>query len=290
MVTVPGGITFPTGTADNGTATVAAAYEIGETEVSYELWHAVRLWAEGKGYSFYGNSGREGSSASSENTPPSGNRREPVTMVNWFDAVVWLNALTEWVNEKTGNTLMPVYYYDSAYATVAKDSDPSSNFVKESGSYNYASAYAKEGANGFRLPSSNEWELAARWRNDGTNTVSGYTNPWYTTGNSASGAAADYNNASATGAVAWYYDNITGTKKTQAVRGKTANGLGLYDMSGNVWEWCFDWYLSYIGSRRIIRGGSWAHDANPLRVGNVYFGYPDDRYNFFGFRSARTAQ
>jgi formylglycine-generating enzyme required for sulfatase activity len=92
-----------------------------------------------------------------------------------------------------------------------KDSDYSStNFVTEGG-HTYASAYAKPGATGFRLPSSNEWELAARWRgSDPTNTVSGYTNPYFTKGDSASGATADYNDTAASGDVAWYDGNAGG--------------------------------------------------------------------------------
>jgi uncharacterized repeat protein (TIGR02543 family) len=167
MAWVPGGgLSFPTEIVDSGTATVAAAYEIGETEVTYELWYTVRAWAESHGYTFYNNPGLEGSSGSSQNTTPGTNKQEPVTMVTWFDAVVWLNALTEWVNAKTGSSLEPVYYYQSAYTTVARNSAPSSNFVKEEGGHTYASAYAKAGADGFRLPTRNEWELAARWRND----------------------------------------------------------------------------------------------------------------------------
>jgi formylglycine-generating enzyme required for sulfatase activity len=88
-VPVPGGgLSFPTGTDDSGTATVDAAYEIGETEVTYELWYTVRSWAESNGYTFNGNPGREGSSAASENTTPGANSQEPVTMVDWFDAAV----------------------------------------------------------------------------------------------------------------------------------------------------------------------------------------------------------
>jgi formylglycine-generating enzyme required for sulfatase activity len=294
MISVPvpaGGFIFPTGTADGGTATVANAYEIGEAEVTYELWYAVRDWAVSRGYTFYNNPGREGN-AGTTGAGPTGAKREPVTMVNWFDAAVWLNALTEWINERDGKNLEPVYYYDSTYTAnkVAKNSTPTLNFVKESSSYSYASAYAKPGANGFRLPTSNEWELAARWRNDSTNTVSGYSDPWFTQGDSASGATADYNNASATGAVAWYSSNAS---KTQAVKGKAANGLGLYDMSGNVFEWCFDWYSLYVGSvgsTRIIRGGSWNRAADGLQVGYVGHSSPVNRSVNSGFRPARTAQ
>jgi formylglycine-generating enzyme required for sulfatase activity len=295
MVTVPvpeGGINFPTETDDSGTGTVTAAYEIGETEVTYELWYAVRLWAESNGYTFYNNPGREGNEGTDGDAPTAAAKQEPVTMVSWFDAVVWLNALTEWVNAKEGKSLTPVYYYESGCTTVARNSDLSSNFVKENTSHSYASAYAKPGATGFRLPSSNEWELAARWRNDAVNTVSGYTNPYFTKGNSASGATADYNDTAANDAVAWYYystDFPGGTQKTQAVKGKAANALGVYDMSGNVWEWCDDWHPSLIGSDRVIRGGSWYNYADFLQVGVVGGSSPGSRYLYYGFRPARTA-
>jgi formylglycine-generating enzyme required for sulfatase activity len=291
MALVPGGLTFPAGAGDSGSAMVANPYEIGETEVTYELWHKVRSWAESNGYTFYNNPGREGSSSSSENTTPSGNKQEPVTMVSWFDVVVWLNALTEWVNAKTGSSLEPVYYYDSTYAAdkMAKNSNFSLNFVKESSSYNYASAYAKPGATGFRLPSSNEWELAARWRgSDSTNTVSSYTDPYFTKGNSASGATASYSDTAATGAVAWYDGNASG--KTQTVKGKLPNALGLYDMSGNVFEWCFDWYLGFIGGNRIVRGGTWNNGADYLQVSGIIGGVLGNKGGAgIGFRPARTA-
>jgi formylglycine-generating enzyme required for sulfatase activity len=289
MVRVPGGVTFPTGRENNAApATVAAAYEIGETEVTYELWYAVRLWAESNGYTFYNNPGMEGSSAESNNTAPGVNKQEPVTMVNWFDAVVWLNALTEWVNAKTGSSYTPVFYYDRAYTTAAKDSNPSSNFEKETSSHSYASAYAKPGATGFRPPTSNEWELAARWRNDAVNTVGGYTNPWFTKGNSASGATADYTDTTAIGLVAWYSSNASG--KTQAVKGKGANGLGLYDMNGNVREWCIEWAPSSSvspGSYRILRGGNWNTGSLNAVVDSRIYIDPDYRDDNSGFRPAR---
>jgi formylglycine-generating enzyme required for sulfatase activity len=293
MAYVPGGVTFPTGLTDNVSATMAAAYEIGETAITYELWYTVREWAETNGYTFNtsANSGREGSTGINGD-PPTGADQEPVTFISWFAAAVWLNALTEWVNEKTGSSLEPVYYYDNTYAAarMAKDCTPTSNFVKEDGSYGHASAYAKPGATGFRLPTSNEWELAARWRgSDPTNAVNGYTDPYFTKGDSASGATENYLNQAATNAVAWYPGSMGKTKVVKD--GVAANGLGLYDMSGNVWEWCDDWDLSNIGSHRIIRGGTWASDASYLRVGYVdSSNSPDSRAMHYGFRPARTAK
>jgi formylglycine-generating enzyme required for sulfatase activity len=182
-----------------------------------------------------------------------------------------------------------VYYYDSGYATVAKDSTYTSNFEKEDPAHAYRSAYIKPGATGFRLPTSNEWELAARWQGSDTgNTVSGYTDPYFTKGNSASGATAACTDDDATKAVAWY--NSNSSSKTQAVKGRAANGLGLCDMSGNVWEWCYDWNPSYDGSYRIVRGGRWDNGASYLQVGGVNNYSPDIRNYVIGFRPARTAQ
>jgi formylglycine-generating enzyme required for sulfatase activity len=289
MVYVPGGVTFPTGTSDSTTTAVTGAYEIGETQITYELWHTVRAWAESNGYTFYSNPGREGSSGSTENTTPGVNKQEPVTIVTWFDAVVWLNALTEWYNAKNPEStpLTAVYYYDSGYAGVAKNSTPTSNFVKDPGAAysTYASAYAKLGATGFRLPGSDEWELAARWQiSDNSNTVSSYSDPWFAQGDSASGATADYSDATEDARVAVY-----NTSKTAAVKSKDANALGLYDMSGNVWEWCEDWLPSYSGSYRIMRGSGWDDSAFNLQVGVVGGDSPGYRRSILGFRPARIA-
>jgi uncharacterized repeat protein (TIGR02543 family) len=283
MNIAPGGHTFPTGTNDSGTATVTDAYWIGETEVTYELWYAVYTWATGgsgapgAGQYTFANPGTMGDGSGDTN-------QHPVTTVNWRDAMAWSNALTEWCNAQNGTGYTPVYYTDSGYTTPIRSVDDSSSVGSTPGDQD--NPYVKSDASGFRLLTSDEWELAARWRDDGTNTVTGYSGPWFTQGDSASGATADYTDVTATGEVAWYYGNSGDS--THEVKGKTTNSLGLYDMSGNVWEWCFDWFTS--GSDRVKRGGSWNNANIYLQVGVGTIDPPYMELDGLGFRFARGVE
>jgi formylglycine-generating enzyme len=115
-------------------------------------------------------------------------------------------------------------------------------------------------ANGYRLPTEAEWEFAAR----GGNYSMGY----------------EYSGDSVLDNVAWYRGNSN--NRTRTVKKKKQNELGLYDMSGNVWEWCQDWDIE--GSGRVIRGGSWYFVAERCRPASRYIVHPDSRLNFNGFR------
>lgn len=278
MAYVPGGITFPTETDDSGSATVDSAYWIGTTEVTYSLWYAVRAWAVNNGYHF-ANTGCEGNDGTPGAVPTSADE-EPVTMINWRDAMVWCNAFTEWSNENNGTGYDCVYASDPGYATAVRDSrDGAYGSSNNETAGSFDNPYVNIDARGFRLPDSDEWELAARWREDDTNAVAGYSDPFFTRGDSASGAAADYNDADATVSVAWYSES-----STHAVMGKTASALGLYDMSGNVWELCF----TELGPARTGRGGSWDDDTNTLQIGSYNDFSPYYERDDIGFRFART--
>jgi len=109
----------------------------------------------------------------------------------------------------------------------------------------------KAGANGYRLPSDGEWEWAAR----GGVKTQGY----------------DYSGSKDLGEAGWYQENAGG--KRHEVGTKKANELGIYDLSGNMWEWCFDARVELIGedeedfgTYRVIRGGSWYSLASYARV------------------------
>jgi len=135
----------------------------------------------------------------------------------------------------------------------------------------------------YRLPSEAEWEYCCR---AGTTTATAF-------GNSISLSQANFNgNYPYNGAAKGPY-----LERTTAVGSYATNAWGLYDMHGNVWEWCLDWYGDYplgsvtdpkgldLGSRRVVRGGGWSSHGGGCRPANRDDLLPDYGYNFVGFRT-----
>jgi len=130
----------------------------------------------------------------------------------------------------------------------------------------------------YRLPTEAEWAFAAQ----GGNLSKGY----------------EFAGSNMVEEVAWFYKNAI--DKTQPVGLKKKNELGIYDMSGNVWEWCYDWYDDFpstskqdysgppSGSYRVIRGGSWLNYPQICRISFRNGSAPDNRNGSLGFRLART--
>jgi formylglycine-generating enzyme required for sulfatase activity len=194
----------------------------------------------------------------------------PVENVSWYDAVEFCNRLS------LREGLTPVY-------TITKDgSDPDN---KSAGDTLRWLVRWNRNAEGYRLPTEAEWEYACR---------AGTATP-FNTGSNISADIANYDGN---------YPYTNGSKgihrkKTLEAGSLPPNPWGLYEMHGNVWEWCWDWYGDYgagartdpggavTGAYRVARGGSWFSDAVSLRSAGRSYDIPSNRFNALGFRLAR---
>ncbi len=255
------------GDADSNAPSVSvtvSAFYMGKTEVTKALWDGVRALAVANGYTDLATGAGKASN-------------HPVQTVSWWDVIKWCNARSE----KEG--LTPCY-------TV-------SGSVMKTGS---AAPTVNWSANGYRLPTEAEWEKAARGG------VGGKRFPWGT--DTISHSQANFWNGGSesyqSGTIGDHPTYATGESPyTSPVGSFAANGYGLHDMAGNVWEWCWDWYggSAYVngatnprgpasGENRVTRGGSCSSDAVNCRAAYRDSKLPSFKFfNRHGFRVARSS-
>jgi formylglycine-generating enzyme len=244
---------------------MVSAFFMGKYEVTKALWDEVRTWGAANGYTDL----REGGGKASNH---------PVQSISWFDMVKWCNARSQ------RDGLTPVYTVSGAVMKIGTTA-PAANWK----------------ANGYRLPTEAEWEKAARGGVSGKRFPSGSDTISHSQANyyASSGYAYD-----SSGAVNNSHPSYTagGSPYTSPVGSFAANGYGLHDMAGNVWEWCWDWYgeSTYVsgasdprgadsGTRRVFRGSSWDYYAHGCRAAGRFNGSPASAGNGFGFRLARNS-
>ncbi|MCC5842500.1 MAG: SUMF1/EgtB/PvdO family nonheme iron enzyme [Opitutales bacterium] len=243
-----------------------SAFYMARTPVTYAEWKEVYDWAVANGYTF-DNAGQRGSDSNGNglsDTPE--NNQHPVTRVSWYDVVKWSNAKSE----REG--LTPVYHTNDARTAVYRQ-----------GRHDVTIAQVNWSATGYRLPTEAEWEKAAR---------GGLVDKRWPWGDEAiDGTRANY----------W---NSGGANGTTPVGSYPANGYGLYDMAGNVFEWNWDWFSEtwygqpgateadtrgpVSGSYRVNRGGSWLGFPEYCRVASRIRYRPGIQWDDHGFRLART--
>ena len=244
-----------------------SAFYLDRYEVTKALWDEVYNWALTHGYSFeYGALGKAAN--------------HPAHTMTWYDAVKWCNARSEKENK------VPAYYTDAGLSVRYRSGQ--------------VAPYVDWGR-GYRLATEAEWEKAARGG------ASGRRFPWGGTDNITHSMANYYSSTSYaydTSPTRGYHPDFQagGYPYTSPAGYFAPNGYGLYDMAGNVWEWCWDWYDGSwysnagatqsdtrgptSGSFRVDRGGGWDGYAIHCRAAYRDYYYPADRGNNVGFRSA----
>ena len=253
------------------------------TEVTKRKWDEVYVWATNNGYTF---------SSESVGKGKLGNYLEfseyPVHSVTWYDAVKWCNARSQ----KEG--LAPVYYTWGI---------PLLANIYKTGDITISNQWVFMNFNGYRLPTEAEWEKAARgmhsqrffpWGGDIIDQTRanyiGVTNGYY-----------PYDHSQTDGYIPEYYTN--GSPYTCPVGTFPANAYGLYDMSGNLAEWVWDWLGSYYseyvtnplgpdrGGLKMARGGCWnLHADAAMCADRYYYQAPETSNSLIGFRCVRREE
>lgn len=263
-------IKVPMGIDDSEDESIKASFKIGKYEVCNKLFYEVLDWASKNNYTF----------AYEKKTIATEDEAKPVTNLTWYDAIVWCNAYSE----KKG--LTPCYY-DKTKTNILKSS-------KEDKWVEILATKVKEGSTGYRLPNMPEWVAVARLKENNVNAVQGksFTSTdgktyYFTRGNFIAGASFNYDDEIERDL---YSINLYNSEGSPAhIGSKKPNFLGAFDMSGNVWEWCFDHEGDENESIACSMGGGFIGGKfYLLSVGNAnpsdIFSDPKDKRKDIGFR------